>query len=225
MNGRQVWEWIVIKLKVKGQSDTLPWITTKWLTENSYKIGFPSVTKENPVIHKQEENHLFLFFFFLFDFNQYNKWVNPFDLSPLWNTKSLLNIFWFRWFLFSFSSSAYNKGKEKRNEMKFLFEFVSCCGFATLRTPERAVLALEEERSFVPEAAPTVSVRRPRRKRQRMGSAEWKPSLGPISEDGGTQAKESPRKNTGTSPARDAKKRTTAKVRYRSYSDGSVKLV
>ncbi|BAT89876.1 uncharacterized protein HKW66_Vig0246550 [Vigna angularis] len=105
--------------------------------------------------------------------------------------------------------------------MRFLFEFVSCCGLPTQRTPEPAVLPLEEERSFVSEAAPTVSVRRRHRKRQRMGSAEWKPSLGPISEDGATQAKESPRKNTAASPASDAKKRTTAKVRYRSYSDGS----
>ncbi|QCD86688.1 hypothetical protein DEO72_LG3g1213 [Vigna unguiculata] len=109
--------------------------------------------------------------------------------------------------------------------MRFFFEFVSCCGLPTQRTPEPAVLRLEEERSFVPAAAPAVSVRRPHRKRQRMGSAEWRPSLGPISEDGASLAEESPRKNTAASPASNAKKRSTVKVHYRSYSDGSVNLV
>ncbi|KAK7342596.1 hypothetical protein VNO80_25552 [Phaseolus coccineus] len=106
--------------------------------------------------------------------------------------------------------------------MRFLFEFVACCGSPMQRTPEPAVPPLEEERSLVPAAAAaaTVSVRRPGRKKQRTRSAEWRPSLGPILEDGVTLPKESPRKDTAASPASDAKKRSTAKVRYRSYSDG-----
>ncbi|TKY45442.1 hypothetical protein E2542_SST09542 [Spatholobus suberectus] len=111
--------------------------------------------------------------------------------------------------------------------MRFLFEFVSCCGSPTQRAPEPAVPPAEEERWLVPATTAAAPSRRPCRKKQRMGAAEWRPSLGPISEDAAPpRERESPRISAASSAARDAKKRSAggaggaAKVRYRSYSDG-----
>ncbi|KAG4390288.1 hypothetical protein GLYMA_06G263300v4 [Glycine max] len=110
--------------------------------------------------------------------------------------------------------------------MRFFFEFVSCCGLPTQRSPEPVVPAKEEERSLVPATAVAVV---PSRKKMRMGSAEWRPSLGSISEDVTPPApalrdRESPRKGEVASAGRDAKKRSaggggTAKVRHRSFSN------
>ncbi|RDX61005.1 hypothetical protein CR513_60807, partial [Mucuna pruriens] len=112
--------------------------------------------------------------------------------------------------------------------MRFLFEFVSCCASPTQRPPEPALRPAEEERSLVLATATTAPSRRPMRKKQRMGAADWRPSLGSISEDSTASPRErdSPRNRAVASDGRDVKKRSaagaggTAKVRHRSYSDG-----
>ncbi|KAK7405101.1 hypothetical protein VNO78_06296 [Psophocarpus tetragonolobus] len=107
--------------------------------------------------------------------------------------------------------------------MRFFFEFVSCCGLPTQRSPEPAVPAEEEdESSLVPATPPTaVTSRALCRKKVRMGAAEWRPSLGSISENA-TPPRET-RKGAAASGGRDAKKRSgggSPKVQFRSYIDG-----
>ncbi|KAK7262676.1 hypothetical protein RJT34_30251 [Clitoria ternatea] len=108
--------------------------------------------------------------------------------------------------------------------MRFILEFVSCCGLPTQQPPEPTVARAEEERSLVPAAV--VSRRVSRKKHRRTGSADWRPSLGSISEDPTVLPRESPRPGTVAPARRDVNKRSVAggggaaKFRYRSYGDG-----
>ncbi|XP_004505423.1 uncharacterized protein [Cicer arietinum] len=106
--------------------------------------------------------------------------------------------------------------------MRFLLEFVSCCATPEKRASESSVLAEDEDRWLVP--APVVSVAsassrtRFRKKQRKAGAPDWRPSLGPISEDVVV-----PPKAATITPGREAKKKTSArgatKVYRRSYSD------
>nr|KYP34295.1 hypothetical protein KK1_044779 [Cajanus cajan] len=116
--------------------------------------------------------------------------------------------------------------------MRFLLEFVACCG-SPVQGESKPVLTRppEEETSLVSATPSAVLIRRSYRKKQRMGSAEWRPSLRPISEDS-PRERESPRTSSASSTGRDAKRRSPGggggKVRLRSYSDsnyGSVNVI
>ncbi|KAL2327926.1 hypothetical protein Fmac_021353 [Flemingia macrophylla] len=100
--------------------------------------------------------------------------------------------------------------------MRFLLEFVACCGSPIQK----------EEKSLVPANTPVAPITRCYRKKQRMSATEWRPSLVPISED---LPRESPRSSSAGSTRADAKKRTAGgchgKVRLRSYSDSSYGLI
>ncbi|XP_027356087.1 uncharacterized protein LOC113865602 [Abrus precatorius] len=112
--------------------------------------------------------------------------------------------------------------------MKFFFEFVSCCGSPTKRASEPIAPAPEEESSLVPAtiSVTVASSRRYCRRQKKAGAADWRPSLGSISEDSVVPPRESPRSGAVASAGRDGKKRSAsaagggAKIRYRSYSDG-----
>ncbi|CAK8577228.1 unnamed protein product [Lathyrus sativus] len=111
--------------------------------------------------------------------------------------------------------------------MRYLLEFVSCCATPTILERETSVPE-DEGRWLVPApvVSPTVSAssssssqRRYRKKHKKSGSADWRPSLGPISEDVVVQPK-----GTVASAGKEVKKKTAArgagKVYHRNYSDG-----
>uniref|UniRef100_A0A5B6ZL02 Uncharacterized protein n=1 Tax=Davidia involucrata TaxID=16924 RepID=A0A5B6ZL02_DAVIN len=113
------------------------------------------------------------------------------------------------------------------SDMKFLLEFVSCCGPASrpsvaTTTPPPA----EETRSLVhsPPPSRTDNRRYRRRKRERMAAsrsdsvAEWRPSLCAISEDNIVPEKDA-RAAVGSERILKRKVASTARVHVRSYSD------
>jgi hypothetical protein len=114
---------------------------------------------------------------------------------------------------------------ENRSRMRFFLEFVSCCATPTRHTLESSTPAEDQERWLVPAPAvstpsESVSSRYRYRRKQRKGAAlDWRPSLGPISEDIVVPPK-------SAVVSREVKKKTVArgggpaKVYHRSYSDG-----
>ncbi|KAJ9671947.1 hypothetical protein PVL29_025544 [Vitis rotundifolia] len=98
--------------------------------------------------------------------------------------------------------------------MKFIFEFVSCCG-----TPPRPAV-LEEVP--LPEESRTLEVRR-RYRKERVGSSrssslvEWQPSLCSISEDNIVLEKEERPAESERTPKRKAASST--KIHVRSHSE------
>ena len=110
--------------------------------------------------------------------------------------------------------------------MRYLLEFVSCCATPMIRERETSVPVEDDGRLLVPAplvsaTASTSSNRRYRKKHKKSGSQDWKPSLGPISEDLVVQPK-------GTvacagCAGKEVKKKTiprgAGKVHHRSYSD------
>lgn len=108
--------------------------------------------------------------------------------------------------------------------MRYLLEFVSCCATPTTLERETSVPGEDEGRWLVP--APVVSStasassqRRIRKKHKRSTSADWRPSLGSISEDVVVQPK-----GTVACAGKEVKKKTAVrgagKVYHRNYSDG-----
>ncbi|KAK9265982.1 hypothetical protein L1049_000054 [Liquidambar formosana] len=105
--------------------------------------------------------------------------------------------------------------------MKFLLEFVSCCGSNYSSRPSEAPTSpparVEETRSLVPPR------RYRRRKRGRLGAsgsvsaaaAEWRPSLCAISEDNVVMEKEG--RTVGSE--RTVKRKAQVRVQVRSHSD------
>ncbi|WJX44758.1 hypothetical protein P8452_31701 [Trifolium repens] len=114
---------------------------------------------------------------------------------------------------------------ENRSRMRFFLEFVSCCATPTRHTLESSTPAEDQERWLVPTPAvstPSESVssryNRYRRKQRKGAALDWRPSLGPISEDIVVPPK-------SAVVSREVKKKTVArggpaKVYHRSYSDG-----
>jgi hypothetical protein len=108
---------------------------------------------------------------------------------------------------------------ENRSRMRFFLEFVSCCATPTRHTLESSTPA-EVPAPAVSTPSESVSSRYNRyRRKQRKGAAlDWRPSLGPISEDIVVPPKIAV-------VSREVKKKTVArggpaKVYHRSYSDG-----
>ncbi|KAJ7948514.1 Serine/threonine-protein kinase MRCK gamma like [Quillaja saponaria] len=110
--------------------------------------------------------------------------------------------------------------------MRFFLEFVPCCGHVITRRTVEATSSppsSEERRSLVPLSR---SLRRRKRGRQNsMSSADWKPSLGSISEDN-VVAEKVDERNGASGSDRKVKRKSGSddRVHNRTYNDDYVRV-